>query len=48
MLKEVGSECHYFKNGSDRVGYVIAQGENTAEAIAICEKAIKKVNIKTR
>lgn len=48
MLKEVGSECHYFKNGSDRVGYVIAQGENTAEAIAICEKAIEKVNIKTR
>lgn len=48
MLKEVGSECHYFKNGSDRVGYVIAQGENTAEAIAICEKAIGKINIKTR
>lgn len=48
MLKEVGSECHYFKNGSDRVGYVIAQGNNTAEAIAICEKAIGKINIKTR
>ena len=48
MLKEVGSECHYFKNGSDRVGYVIAQGENTAEAISICEKAIEKVNMKTR
>ena len=48
MLKEVGSECHYFKNGSDRVGYVIAQGNNTAEAIAICENAIGKINIKTR
>ena len=48
MLKEVGSECHYFKNGSDRVGYVIAQGENTAEAISICEKAISKINIKAK
>lgn len=47
MLKEVGSECHYFKNGSDRVGYVIAQGENTAEAIKICEKAIDCIKIKT-
>lgn len=48
MLKGVGSECHYFKNGSDRVGYVIAQGESADEAIAICEKAIDKINIKTR
>ena len=48
MLKEVGSECHYFKNGSDRVGYVIAQGENTADAIAICEKAIDIIKIKTK
>ena len=48
MLKEVGSECHYFKNGSDRVGYVIAQGENTADAITICKEAINKINIKTK
>lgn len=48
MLKTIGSECHYFKNGSDRVGYVIAQGENTAESIAICEKAIDIIKIKTR
>lgn len=48
MLKGIGSECHYFKNGADRVGYVIAQGNSTAEAIAICEKAISKINIKTK
>ena len=48
MLKEVGSECHYFKNGSDRVGYVIAQGEDTAEAIEICDKAIGVIKIKTK
>lgn len=48
MLKNVGDECHYFKNGADRVGYVIAQGKDTAEAIAICEEAMKKINIKTK
>lgn len=48
MLKNVGDECHYFKNGADRVGYVIAQGENTAEAIDICEKALKLIKIKTK
>lgn len=48
MLKEVGSECHYFKNGSDRVGYVIAQGRNTSEAIAICEEALECIKIKTK
>ena len=48
MLKNVGEECHYFKNGADRIGYVIAQGKDTAEAIAICEEAIKKINIKTK
>lgn len=47
MLKNVGDECHYFKNGADRIGYVIAQGNDTAEAIAICEEAIKKIQIKT-
>lgn len=48
MLKNVGEECHYFKNGADRIGYVIAQGNNTAEAISICEEAIKIINIKTK
>lgn len=48
MLKNVGDECHYFKNGADRIGYVIAQGKDTAEAIAICEEAMKKIKIKTR
>lgn len=47
MLKNVGDECHYFKNGADRVGYVIAQGKDTAKAIAICEEAMKKIIIKT-
>lgn len=48
MLKKVGDKCCYFKNGSDRIGYVIAQGKDTAEAIAICEEAMKKIVIKTK
>lgn len=48
MLKNVGDDCHYFKNGADRIGYVITQGENTSEAIAICERALSKIKINTK
>lgn len=48
MLKHEGDEVHYFQNGSDRIGYVIAQGSDTAEAIAICEKAIQMIKITTK
>lgn len=48
MLKSVGDTVGYFKNGSDRIGYVIAQGENANDAVKICEKAIKLIEIKTK
>lgn len=48
MLKTIGEECRYFKNGADRIGYVIAQGNDTAEAISICEEAMKLIKIKTK
>lgn len=48
LLKKVGDDVHYFKNGSDRIGYVIAQGENTEEAIYICENALKQITISTK
>ncbi len=48
ILKSIGEECHYFKNGADRIGYVIAQGSDTAEAISICENAINMIKIKTK
>lgn len=48
MFKNVGDECCAFMNGADRVGCVIAQGETTAEAIAICEEALNKIKIKTK
>ena len=46
MLKNIGDELTYFKNGSDRVGYVIAQAESAAEAIEICNKALSLIEIK--
>ena len=46
MLKNVGDTVGYFKNGSDRIGYVIAQGKDAANAIKICEEAMKLINVK--
>lgn len=46
MLKNIGDTVGYFKNGNDRIGYVIAQGDNAREAISHCEKALKKIHIK--
>jgi len=45
ILKEIGDEVHYFKNGSDRIGYVIASANSTAEAIHVCEEALSKIKI---
>lgn len=48
MLKGVGEEVGYFKNGAERVGYVIAQSDNAAEAIKICEKALKLIKVEVK
>lgn len=47
LLKEEGDEVHYFKNGSDRIGYVIAQGVDAKDALIKCEKALQLINIET-
>lgn len=48
MLKGVGDKVGYFKNGADRIGYVIAHGSNAADAVRICEEALKKIHISTK
>ena len=48
MLKSVGDAVGYFKNGSDRIGYVIAQGKDAADAVRICEEAMKLILIKVK
>ena len=48
LLKNVGDQVGYFMNGSDRIGYVIAQADTAADAIRICEESLKKIHIKTK
>lgn len=48
MLKGIGEKVGYFKNGADRIGYVIAQGKDAADAVRICEEAMKLIQIKVK
>lgn len=45
MLKTQGEIVNVVKNSLDRVGFVIAQGDNAKEALEICEQAISYINI---
>lgn len=48
MLKGIGDKVGYFKNGADRIGYVIAQGKDAADAVRICEEAMKLIRINVK
>ena len=45
FVKNVGDRVGSIDSSVDRVGFVIAQGENADDAEAICEKALKLINI---
>jgi len=45
MLKPIGETAGDITNSLDRVGYVIAQADTVEQAIAVCEKALEKVNV---
>ena len=45
FVKGIGDIIQPINSSSDRIGFVIAVGENTATAISICEKAIEKIKI---
>ena len=45
FVYEIGESVSDIKNSSDRIGFVIAQGETPEEAIRICEKAISMIKI---
>lgn len=47
MLKTVGDDVQYFMNGSDRIGYVITQGDNVTDALSKCQDALNKIKIIT-
>lgn len=45
FVKNIGDRVGSIDSSVDRVGFVIAQGENADDAEAICEKALKLINI---
>ncbi len=45
FMKNVGDKVGSIDSSIDRVGFVIAQGKNAAEAESICEKAISAIKI---
>lgn len=45
FVKNVGDKVGSIDSSVDRVGFVIAQGENADEAEAICERAIHSIDI---
>lgn len=42
---KVGQSVGELENGSSRIGYVIAQADTPEDAVAICEEALKKIEI---
>lgn len=45
FTKQIGDNAGEIGSSTDRVGYVIAQGETAEEAVTICEKAIAAITI---
>ncbi len=45
LTKNVGDKSGSIDSSNDRLGYVIAQGENRENAVAICEKTFKKISV---
>lgn len=48
MLKAEGETAGPITNSLDRVGYIIAQADTVAEAVALCERGKKTVKVLTR
>lgn len=45
MLKNIGDEAEEICDSIDRVGYVIAQGDNVLTAVHACEEALKVIHV---
>ncbi|WP_206001557.1 ATP-grasp domain-containing protein [Paraclostridium dentum] len=46
FTKKIGDNITEVKSSSDRIGYVICQADTSTEAINLCEKVKKEINIK--
>ncbi|WP_404429639.1 ATP-grasp domain-containing protein [Sutcliffiella horikoshii] len=47
FTKDIGFEMQGIKSSTDRIGFIIAQGKDSADAIAACEKALNTIKIIT-
>ena len=47
FTKAVGDAVGEIGSSTDRVGFVIAQGNDAADAVSICESAVQKITVKT-
>lgn len=45
FTKNIGEESTPIECSNDRIGFVIAQGENAEEAVEVCEKVMNKIKI---
>lgn len=45
LVKSINDIIHEISNSSDRIGFIIAQGNTLQDAIQICEKAMKNIKI---
>lgn len=43
IVHGIGEKVSEIKNSIDRIGFVIAQGENAVNAVEICEDALRKI-----
>jgi biotin carboxylase len=48
FTKNIGDIVTSIRSSTDRVGFVIAQGENGEDAINLCKKAMKKIKIQIK
>ena len=45
LYKQIGDEIKTIDSSTDRVGFVISQGDNVKEAVNICERALCEIDI---
>lgn len=48
LTKKKGDHVSTIQSSNDRIGYVIAQGDSTKNAIKICEEALLNIKLKTK
>ena len=45
MVHGLGEDVHEITSSAERMGFVVAQGDDPQDAIDRCEAALRKINI---